>query len=913
MDPKELLARVAGLLWGLADRSAASVADTVDALPELAGETEPALRGKLLEPLADLPRRESLLKLAHDLLGNPTDAGAPVRAHGWQRAQGARRGIAFVLAKNGARAVLAVSPGPVVDLVVTPNAALDHTVLGQELDLRLDVRTTGAWTASFAPGATAVAPNGEAHITVGKKQLTAGSGGPGVSTGRVEAVMEVSTTVAAHVDITIHEFQARLLPAALAGFLGRSTGAATTPTDLTITLSRDKGLRFAEGAARVEKKVNLELPGISLRGFAVELGMRGDRFELTPTVSLLAKPPALPLSADLDGLGVGVPMLLPDRFGAGTDVLPTLPSGMGIALLLGPVSGGGFFQQRPGDAYAGGIDVNLGVVQVKAFGLLQLPSGGKPLSLLVLMGAEFPYPGIQLGFGFAIDAVGGLVGIHRRADTDRLRELVSGGNVDRVLFPGNAIARSDEIVGALEGVFPVARGRFLVGPMLRITWGGRLFSVAVAVIMELPGPGRTLILGRALIALPDPAVPLIRLQGSVLGRIAPGVPVVEFTVSLAGSWIVGMPVTGEVYALFRGGDQSAFVLSAGGFHPKYTRPPGVPPLQRLSMDIGGGVLGLRAESYLALTSNSVQFGAELHLDATVAECGLEGWLGVDALFVWEPVLTFSAHVYAGVAVLAFGERLAGIGLDFTLEGPAPWHAFGRGSIEVLFWDVSLDFDVRWGDPAPPVRSTENIPELLRTAVARRDAWTVVRPASERAGIRFTDRAKQELAQGVVAHADSALRITQSVVPLDKPFNRFHRLTVPDQTWRIAAVRFGTTDAPKRKPVPERFVPGEYFAMTNDEQLTRPAFEELIGGFELSDTEPEPGGAHLVDDRYETGYEVEAGWFPSPLGNIRIPLRLLASFPAELFARPIRPAERVDRWRLAQRAMGNRAPKVVMKR
>ncbi|MEU2122032.1 DUF6603 domain-containing protein [Nocardia niwae] len=913
MDPKELLARVAGLLWGLADRSAASVANAVNALPELPGETEPALKGRLLEPLADLPRQESLLKWAHDLLGNPTDAGAPIRAHGWRRAPGALRGIAFVLAKNGSRAVLAVSPGPVVDLVVTPNAALDHTVLAPEFDLRVKLRTTGAWTASFAPGATAVTPGGEAHIKIGKTDLTVGAGGPGVSTGRIEAVMDVSTAVAAHVDIKILGFVARVLPAALAGFLGGDARSATTPTDLALTLSRDTGLRFVDGGVRVEKKVNLALPGVSLRGFAVELGMQGDRLELRPTVSLVAKPPGLPLSATLDGLGVGVPMLLPDRFAADTDVLPASPSGMGIALLLGPVSGGGFFQQRPGDAYAGGIDVDLGLVQVQAFGLLQLPAGGKPLSLLVLLGAEFPYPGIQLGFGFAIDAVGGLVGIHRRADTGKLRELVSGGNVDRILFPGNAMARSGEIVGALESVFPVARGRFLVGPMLRITWGGRLVSVAVAVIMELPGPGQVLILGRALIALPDPAAPLIRLQGSVFGRIVPGVPLVEFTVSLAGSWIVGMPVAGEVYALFRGDDQSVIVLSAGGFHPKYTRPPGVPQLQRLSMDLGGGVIGLRAESYLALTSNSVQFGADLHLDATIAECGLEGSLGVDALFVWEPTLAFSASVHASVAVLAFGERLAGIGLDFTLEGPAPWHAFGRGSIEVLFWDVSLDFDVRWGDPALPVRSTEDIPALLAEAVARHDAWTVARPASERSGIRFTGAAARELAQGVVVHADSTLRFAQTVVPIGTTFNRFHRLTVPEQTWTIENAHFGGATSPRGDPVPKRFVPGEYFAMTNDEQLARPAFEELTGGFEFSDTEPELGGAHLMNDSYEIGYKVQDGWFPNPPGNIRVFLLLRAAYRAELFARPVRAAERVDRWRLAQRSMDKITPKVVMKR
>ncbi|MFE7797450.1 DUF6603 domain-containing protein [Nocardia sp. NPDC057440] len=912
MDPEELLAQVATLLWGLAEGAVTPLASALD-LPVLAGETDPALSGKLLEPLANLPDQHSLLKLVHDLVGNISDAGSPLRAHGWKRSDGTR-GLAFVLTKNGSRGVLAVSPGPVIDLVVTPNAVLDHSVIGAEWDLTVSIRTDNAWTATFTPGAAAAAPAGTVSLTVGKRALAVGAGGLGISTQRVAATLVASPATAAHVDIHVEKFTARLLPAILAGLLGGS-GAETSPTDLTLAMSRTEGLRFAEGRVRVERRINLQLPGISVRSFAVALAMVDGKFVLQPSVSVLAKPPALPMSASLDEVGIGIPILLPDRIGIGTDIVADLPSGMGIDLLLGPVSGGGFFKRRGANAYAGGLDINLGVLHVTAFGLLQLPGNNNnpPLSLLVLLGAEFPYPGIQLGFGFAIDAVGGLVGINRRADADHLRALVSEGNADRILFPGNAIARADEIVGALESCFPVAPGRFVVGPMVRINWGGRMVSVAVAVILELPDPVRVLLLGRALIALPDPAVPLIRLQASVYGKIDPGVPVVEFLVSLAGSWIVGIPVTGEIYLLFRGGDNAVFVLSAGGFHPKYTRPPGVPQLARLAMDIGGGVLGLRAESYLALTSNSLQFGAKLQLDATVAECGLEGWLGLDALFVWEPTLAFQAHVYAGVAVLAFGERLAGIGLDFTLEGPAPWHAYGKGSIEVLFWEVSLDFDVRWGDPAPLAQSTEDIFDHVAKAVRQRDAWAVERPGAQRAGIKFTETAKRELAQGIVAQPDASLRVSQSVVPLDIAINRFHRLGVPEQTWRITSAHLDAgLELPRTIPVPEQFVPGEYFAMNDDEQLGRGAFEKRTGGFALSNTAVKPGPAHVMDDRYETGYKVEPGWFPAPPAP-RIILRLRGSFTAETFARMITAAERVDRWRLAQRPFENLVPKVVMNR
>ena len=267
------------------------------------------------------------------------------------------------------------------------------------------------------------------------------------------------------------------------------------------------------------------------------------------------------------------------------------------------------------------------------------------------------------------------------------------------MFPENALARADEILRLARRLLPGASGHHVIGPMLQLNWGGRIVTVSVAVLLEMPSPVRLFLLGRVLSAFPT-RCPAVRLQASLFGRLDPGVPLVEVLVSLAGSHVAGIPVSGDIYPLFRGGSDPAFVLCAGGFHPRYARPAGVPALRRLSMDLSGGFLGLRADAYLALTSNCLQFGAMLHLDATIAGCGVEGYLGLDAIFVWEPTIAFSVRVQAGVAVLAFGERLASVALRFTLEGPGLWHAFGTGSISILWWDVDLDFDVRWGTPPP---------------------------------------------------------------------------------------------------------------------------------------------------------------------------------------------------------------------
>jgi hypothetical protein len=863
---------------------------------------EPALQGRLLDPLSPPPPGNALLTLLHEIVGD-LPGGSALRWHGWEREPGAARGIALALTNGPARAVLALSPGPFVDLVVTPGANLSHSASSGVWQVTASVSTPSAWQAEWQPGQAGVVAVGTASVSLTRDAVvTLGvPPGPGVSWKRLSVGIKVSPGTPAAVDVDFTEFVASVLPDELMGLLGGGQ-RPTPPSDLKLLVDRAEGLRFGAGGLRFPLPGGLDLPGLEARGLAVELLSGAGGLQLRPSLSVTAALPGLPIRMTLDGLGVLIPLTV-DGGRLGVDpgaVEGVLPEGIGVELAMAPISGGGFLRQK-NNQFGGILDIDLGAFQVQAMGLLDLPNNGRPLSFLVLLSGGFPPPGVQLGFGFALDAVGGLLGINHRVDTESLRGLVADGNADRVMFPDHALARAEEILGSLAQCFPVAPGHHVTGPMLQLNWGGRLVRVAVAVLLELPDPVRVIILGRAVISIPDPEVALIRLQASLFGRIDPAVPMIEVLVSLTGSHVAGIPISGDIYALFRGGNDPVFVLSAGGFHPRYTRPAGVPALRRLSMDLGGGFLGLRGEAYLALTSNSLQFGAMIHLDATIAGCGVEGHLGLDALFVWEPVVAFSVQVQAGVAVLAFGTRLASVGLRFTLEGPGAWHAFGTGSISVLWWDVDLDFDVRWGTPPALTRRPPDILDAVTKAVARAENWSVAPPATARSPIQLAPWAAREVAAGKVALPESGLRVSQEVVPLDVPFNRFHRIGVPEQTWRLAQVRLN----PRGNPVPPgrevtaRFVPGEYWALTDDEQLGRAAFEERRSGAELSDTIVQPGETRDADERYETAYEVDDAWFPPQPPEFPRWIFALANFRLEGFSRILSGAERADQWRHEQ--------------
>lgn len=918
MDPQALLQLVADQLRALAKDA---VDGLVGSLPQLGEDPSAAgtvLAGRLLAVHDKLPPGNSLVELLRETLGD-LDAASPVRLHGWRRAPGASLGVALVLddpaAGAGGRAVLGVTPdGPVFDVVVTPGAALTlpQSVHGP-WSAEATVTAAQGWDAAFGPGLPPAPPGGSAAIRLRRTgKLTAGmTDGPGMSVDGIGLTVTSEPGTPAAVELELQGFTASVLPAALARLLGIGGASPMSgpPASVVLRADRADGLRFAgTGGLNVPLPLRLNGPGVSSRGAALELTSDGGEPRLALSVSASAGLPGLPLRVHLDRAGIELPVTFAPANRPGLDpsrLRELFPDGIGAELKVPPISGGGLVRRTPDQGYGGLISVDLGVLRVQAVALFRPPDGKAPTSFLALLAAQFPTPGIQLGLGFALDAVGGLVAVNRRADVTALQQLVGDGNADHVLFPDRAVERAQEIIGSLGSAFPVAAGRILVGPMIRLNWGGRMVSLSGAVILELPAPARALLLGRLLVGLPDPTVPLVRLQAIVLGRIEPAVPLFELLVSLSGSWIVGLAVRGELYMLVRGGRQPEFVMSAGGFHPRYTRPARVPALDRLQVDLAPGQgWGLRMEAYFAVTSNAVMFGGQVQLNATIAGCGVTGWLGLDALFVFDPVFAFSVHVRAGVAVRAFGRRLAGIALDFTLEGPAPWHAFGTGSISVLFWDVELDFDVRWGSPPAVAQKAGRDPiEALTPELARSKAWAAERPAAERTALVFTKAADDRLNQGTLVHPDATLRFTQRVVPLGVPISRFERRPVPTQTWTIKEITLGTTRPATGLPsLPEQFVPGEFFELTEDAQLTEPAFVSRAGGLRAGTDGIALGVGHRVDDGYETGYE-------PPL-----PKKQFSLWPG-LFRREavvgVSAAERLERWRTPEAVIKVRPAKLTV--
>ena len=268
------------------------------------------------------------------------------------------------------------------------------------------------------------------------------------------------------------------------------------------------------------------------------------------------------------------------------------PSGAGMSIAAGPVTGGGYlFFDPDNEQYAGILQLSFQAIGLTAIGLLTTrlpdPSGPagstkKGFSLLIIITIDLPP--IQLGYGFTLNGVGGLLGINRTMVVDVLRDGVRNRTVEAILFPKDPIARASEIISTLRSVFPPAEGRFVFGPMIKLGWGpNAIISLEACVILELMAPIKLVILGRVQIALPDKKDGILNLRLDIVGVIDFDRGEVSVDASLIDSRIAVFVITGDMAVRIGWGASKIFAIAAGGFHPKFLAPPGFPQLRRLAI------------------------------------------------------------------------------------------------------------------------------------------------------------------------------------------------------------------------------------------------------------------------------------------------------------------------------------------
>lgn len=614
----------------------------------------------------------------------------------------------------------------------------------------------------------------------------------------------------------------------LAGF------ALDADFDLGFGWTAGGGVFFTgSGALEVQLPLHIALGPVELTALTISIGMENTGFPIGVTADLKAS--LGPLKAVVEQIGVEADLVLT---GDGSGNLGPVdlsfefkpPKGVGLSLDVGVVSGGGYlFIDADRGEYAGILELTLGgVIGLTAIGLIttRMPDGSEGFSLLIIMTADFG-TGIQLGYGFTLLAVGGLIGLNRTMNLEALMEGVRTGSIESMMFPQDVIANAPRIISDLRTIFPPEEGVFLIGPMLKLGWGTpTIISVSAGVIIEIPG--NIAVVGILKLALPADEIALIVIQVNFAGAIEFDRKRGYFFAALFESRVLFIPIEGEMGLLISVGSDGTFVLSVGGFHPRFKPPPlPFPSPRRVSIVlVSSPVARVRVEGYFAVTSNTVQFGARAELFFGLDELNVQGHIAFDALFQLSPFY-FVIELSASFSAKVFGIGLFSVRVQGALEGPTPWRARGEGTITLLFFDVSADFDVTWGESRNTTLPPIEVMPLMEAELAKDDCWVAALPAGSSLGV--TLRPLDESEPDLVLHPVGTLKISQRRLPLELTLDKVGTQKPSDvNKFRLAA----TGGFEKRGDTTELFAPAQFREMADAERLSAAAFASEKAGLEV---------------------------------------------------------------------------------
>jgi hypothetical protein len=656
------------------------------------------------------------------------------------------------------------------------------------------------------------------------------------------------------------------------------TDRATIPVPILLGVSTRRGVYLGPGGRAHDVELAIRLGPVEVRraSLAVDAIERGIRATIRTSLATAIGP----VRFVLDGVGLAIDLAFP-RAGGNLGLLDLRtealrPTGIGIAIDTALVKGTGVVARHaPGD-YRGGLRLDIAGVSVTAMGLFDdRTEAGR--SFAALAGARFPR--VQIGWGFTLDGIGGIIAIHRRFDLDRVRADLARGNASLLLDTRPADAELLARIDALAALFPVARGRHVVGPTASVGWGTpQILQADLALLVDLPAPIRIVLLGALQLGLPTLAKRVVDLRLDLLGVLDFERKSLALDASLHDSKLAGYPLTGDMALRMGWGDPPHFLLAIGGFHPRFAPPPAFPALRRLAVTAGDNPQ-LRLEAYLALTSNTAQVGA--HVDLTYSGRGfhIAGHLGFDALFEFVP-FHFEVDIAASASISYRGYNVSSVELAFLLTGPRPWRAKGNATFSIYRWDVSVEFDATWGNATPAsLPPPPDVAARLREALLSPEAWVAALSDGELPWVGFEAPAASY--DSVRVHPFSVLTVRQRAMPLDYDITQFGNIPLEGpRRFSIDEVRVGN-ELVTAEPVDDRFARGQFTRLSSEQRLSAPSFERFAAGVRIGAGEVRLGPSARAAMETDTILD-------DPLAPPTPPPRVKLSGPFALAAEAVRP-------------------------
>lgn len=617
--------------------------------------------------------------------------------------------------------------------------------------------------------------------------------------------------------------------------------------DLGLSWSKRSGLRLSAANAGLEFRVPIERDiGAVATLHWVDVALDINE-QLDLGLGAAATVTLGPFAARVEGVGlrvvVGFP---PDRDGnlgpADLGLAFKPPTGVGFDLDLGDVGqGAGFVDYDPElGRYSGALELQLLEVGLGAIVVIDTRLPGDPDGWALFASIFATFPLLPLGFGFFLSGVGGLVCLNRTMDEDALAAGLKSGAIDAILFLDDPLEDVPLILSQLDAWFPLAPGSSVFGVAARITWGTPVPIVTGQLGVALVLPELEIaVMGSVAMLLPTEEEVLLELHMDSLGVIdVPGQTVTVLASLYDSALLSTIHLSGDMAFYVSLGASPAFLLSVGGYHPDFDPPCGLPPsvldLDRMRAEVAiSDDVFFSLEAYVAVTSNTLQFGSLATLEASakflLTTYTARGSVGFDVLLVFTP-FSFAAAFQLSVSVSAGDHELLAVELSAQLDGPAPWYTSGYARFHFFGIDVRFEFEFG-GDAEPETPERQDVCGLVVAALGAPGAWRAAEPAWANAGVLVFAPDDDVDPAELWVRPDAELEARQTVAPLERGLDHFGVFAIDGPT-TLAVTGTGIeglTEGGDSVTITDWFAPAQYDDLTRAEKLAAPSYEEMTTG------------------------------------------------------------------------------------
>lgn len=393
---------------------------------------------------------------------------------------------------------------------------------------------------------------------------------------------------------------------------------------------------------------------------------------------------------------------------------PTMPEfyidGIGLSYTKDPIRISGMFLRAEPLAgvekysYYGSAQLSLAQFSVSGIGgysklIEPKPDGAVSLFIYAMYAGAIGGPafffvtGIAAGFGY-----------NRRVKTPSIREVNTFPLVAMALNPKPSKTLNDILTELVaQQWIPASPGDYWLAVGIKFT-SFKLIDSFILVMAQFGTRTEFAILGLSILAWPSKDKAIAYVELAVRVSFGPDSDVIAVEAMLTSNSYVldkNCKLTGgfAFYAWVKGQHAGDFVITLGGYHPKFKKPSHYPDVDRLGLNWKiSNQLQIKGGLYYALTPNAVMAGGRLEVTFSLSFLTASVVLWADMLIAWAP---FQYAIDMGIRVKIDAHIDMGLfTVHFKLEMGAELHIWGPPFAGEAYVDWSIfSFTIPFGSAA----------------------------------------------------------------------------------------------------------------------------------------------------------------------------------------------------------------------